>query len=405
MTEIAIGPAVEQRYKELGLTQETLAWIAGVSNSTVRNALASRVGKRRTWPSIERALAWRSGSLERMQDGLEPEEAMPTEAARAILKATLRLHDADNDRAARRVLTLYTNIQTLGRDDDQPDAFIDGMIRDNIRQAWPAISEQLTPSEAEPLAEVFRDYGWRGEVIRSSTHYSPHFAGAPSAERTPKTTPRLPSEVQELLDRGYVLDYGVVAAPSSHLKFVVMAVQTGDSTMGDSTRAVTVIDAVRQTVNPGEWLSAQIDPPKIDMTRPIPREATVTTKRDMAKKWRVVVEDMGRPLAISPEGYDSVEDARAAAERYISAVGFDDEVEELPAGGRPPNDGWIYNESQLTDKELTALRNVIVEGYQAGRNIHQLSQATRCTYGFIHRLLTDAGVELRGRSRSGDRST
>lgn len=35
--------------------------------------------------------------------------------------------------------------------------------------------------------------------------------------------------------------------------------------------------------------------------------------------------------------------------------------------------------------------------YDAGESIRQLAAATGRSYGFVHRLLSEAGVELRGR--------
>jgi predicted transcriptional regulator len=45
-------------------------------------------------------------------------------------------------------------------------------------------------------------------------------------------------------------------------------------------------------------------------------------------------------------------------------------------------------------QELTAS---LVEQYAAGASIRELASSTGRSYGFIHRLLTDGGAQLRGR--------
>ncbi|MFI6516846.1 helix-turn-helix domain-containing protein [Spirillospora sp. NPDC050679] len=70
-----VGPAVATRRVNLGLRQSDLADAAGVSETTVRNIEAGRMGGRPTkWPLIERALGWAPGSFEALAAGEQPRE-------------------------------------------------------------------------------------------------------------------------------------------------------------------------------------------------------------------------------------------------------------------------------------------------------------------------------------------
>lgn len=62
-----------------------------------------------------------------------------------------------------------------------------------------------------------------------------------------------------------------------------------------------------------------------------------------------------------------------------------DEFSELPKGGR------------ITGALRTDLTQRLRDRYQAGASIRSLAQATGRSYGFIHTLLAEADVPLRGR--------
>jgi transcriptional regulator with XRE-family HTH domain len=157
MTELRIGQAVESRYKELGLTQELLASLAGVSLTTVQNVLHNRVGFPRTWPRLERALGWRD-SRDALQNGSPPQEIFPTAALRGLYLAAGRSPDEERERLVRLYEDMLSRVNLVG--DSWKN---DGLIRSSIKKIWPLTKARLAPQELEPVVEAFRDFGWRGE--------------------------------------------------------------------------------------------------------------------------------------------------------------------------------------------------------------------------------------------------
>ena len=57
----------------------------------------------------------------------------------------------------------------------------------------------------------------------------------------------------------------------------------------------------------------------------------------------------------------------------------------------------IAKGQRVTGADRDALTEELVEKYQAGASIRDLAAETSRSYGFIHRILKDSGVELRGR--------
>lgn len=53
--------------------------------------------------------------------------------------------------------------------------------------------------------------------------------------------------------------------------------------------------------------------------------------------------------------------------------------------------------SRVTGTAREELTQQVVEQYAKGASIRELAASTGRSYGFIHRLLTEAGVPLRGR--------
>ena len=53
--------------------------------------------------------------------------------------------------------------------------------------------------------------------------------------------------------------------------------------------------------------------------------------------------------------------------------------------------------ARVTGEERAELSRSLEKQYRAGASIRELSASTRRSYGFVHRMLTDAGVPLRGR--------
>jgi hypothetical protein len=53
--------------------------------------------------------------------------------------------------------------------------------------------------------------------------------------------------------------------------------------------------------------------------------------------------------------------------------------------------------TRVTGEERSKLALDLKNRYNAGESIRSLAAATGRSYGFIHRILTEAGVPLRGR--------
>ena len=57
----------------------------------------------------------------------------------------------------------------------------------------------------------------------------------------------------------------------------------------------------------------------------------------------------------------------------------------------------IAKGQRVTGADRAALSKELVAKYKGGASIRELAAETSRSYGFIHRILKDAGVELRGR--------
>jgi hypothetical protein len=57
----------------------------------------------------------------------------------------------------------------------------------------------------------------------------------------------------------------------------------------------------------------------------------------------------------------------------------------------------IAKGQRVTGADREELTEKLVKQYQAGASIRELAAETSRSYGFIHRILKDSGVELRGR--------
>lgn len=52
---------------------------------------------------------------------------------------------------------------------------------------------------------------------------------------------------------------------------------------------------------------------------------------------------------------------------------------------------------RVTGGERNKLANDLKKKYNAGASIRELAESTGRSYGFVHRVLTESGVKLRGR--------
>ncbi|RNL85067.1 helix-turn-helix domain-containing protein [Halostreptopolyspora alba] len=60
--------------------------------------------------------------------------------------------------------------------------------------------------------------------------------------------------------------------------------------------------------------------------------------------------------------------------------------------------------TRVTGTERSELADELKKRYDNGESIRSLAAATGRSYGFVHRLLTEAGVTLRGRGGATRRS-
>lgn len=57
----------------------------------------------------------------------------------------------------------------------------------------------------------------------------------------------------------------------------------------------------------------------------------------------------------------------------------------------------IAKGQRITGAEREKLAKTLKKRYESGSSIRELAAETQRSYGFVHRILTDSGVELRGR--------
>ncbi len=60
---------------------------------------------------------------------------------------------------------------------------------------------------------------------------------------------------------------------------------------------------------------------------------------------------------------------------------------------------------RVVGTERSSLTNNLRVEYEKGASIRQLAESTGRSYGFVHRILTESGVSLRGRGGPKKRAT
>lgn len=202
MSSIDVGAAVDARYKQLGLTQESLAWLAGVSHTTIRNVLHGRVSAARTWPRVERALGW-NNSLKALSQGEKPEEILATSALKSLFTGILRVQEQDEARGQdalkkyEYMITMILKMETGWSND--------AVVRSVIQELWPTVVAVLSPAEAEPLAEAFTDFGWRRpadpNIAAEAEKMSGHRRDLESSRPPVPLTEDLAQALEKIMDR------------------------------------------------------------------------------------------------------------------------------------------------------------------------------------------------------------
>ncbi len=60
-------------------------------------------------------------------------------------------------------------------------------------------------------------------------------------------------------------------------------------------------------------------------------------------------------------------------------------------------EGQIKKGARITGNDRSQLANELVSEYKSGASIRALAEKTGRSYGFIHRILTESGAQLRSR--------
>lgn len=53
--------------------------------------------------------------------------------------------------------------------------------------------------------------------------------------------------------------------------------------------------------------------------------------------------------------------------------------------------------ARITGSDRTKLANELKKSYEKGKSIRELAESHNRSYGFVHRVLSESGVTLRGR--------
>ena len=69
----------------------------------------------------------------------------------------------------------------------------------------------------------------------------------------------------------------------------------------------------------------------------------------------------------------------------------------LPPEGEDPSVVGVRKGARLTGAQREELMAELKAEYEKGATIRGLAEQTGCSYGFMHKILTDSGVTLRGR--------
>lgn len=220
-----LGSAIRRyRDQDLQLSQADLAWLADVSRGTISNLETGRNNPDdRTWHRVRTALALRDSGLSE-SPAIGP--LMPAVAVKALIEAILEIREQDlslGERVARRWRGLMGE---LSRDDYSPTA---GSVEE---LAWLAreVMIKALPEHIEIIGSSLRDYGWsaatghRSQLDRRTSGLDQREERLLTALRqvSAQLAPlreglrgfeRLPVRIQDLLNRGLVVDYDVLRHP------------------------------------------------------------------------------------------------------------------------------------------------------------------------------------------------
>jgi DNA-binding XRE family transcriptional regulator len=221
-----LGSSVRRYREALELSQGDLAWLANVSRGTISNLETGRVTPdERTWNRVRTALGLRRVTFEELDEKYAQGSAhfvIPTTVTQSLVKAIISTQDDDNElgrRIAARWRRLIVNLTSVGY---SPNAETGSEL------AWFAsfVADTVTPERLTTIHEALQQLGWTSDTpvpAEESREPSVSTKGlAPlrqSVERMAKDLQRfrddvrgferLPVRVQDLLNRGLVVDYDI----------------------------------------------------------------------------------------------------------------------------------------------------------------------------------------------------
>jgi tetratricopeptide (TPR) repeat protein/DNA-binding XRE family transcriptional regulator len=218
-----LGTVVRRyREEELQLSQTDFAWLAGVSRGTISNLETGRVTPdERTWHRIRTVLALPPVSLAQARDGVAAPPVISGEALRGIVSAILAIRDRDPDVGRKTAERWRRLVIKMTREDAQ--------ARQGVSSELTWLANDVAPMAPDRLTVIHDALaGWgrtpwptplEGAVLRPAApegfHQVQQLVEAMdnlteelrACRERVQGFERLPERVQDLLTRGFVVQY------------------------------------------------------------------------------------------------------------------------------------------------------------------------------------------------------
>lgn len=129
-----VARAVRERRQHLDLTQDQLAYLADVSEGSIRNIEQGLIvnPRNRTWTSLEAVLGWAPETLEKLRNGTTPIEVMPLDMLKRIIHDLIlnRSSQAGVDSAKLDFRYLMSKVNKFGEFDADDALALEGILHD-----------------------------------------------------------------------------------------------------------------------------------------------------------------------------------------------------------------------------------------------------------------------------------